>query len=69
MLIGTATNKINLCTNSLSTVKDANAEERIIKEGAKKQWATHKKDNDIAALSVVSWVFIDIWLLFTMYNL
>ena len=43
MLIGTATNKINLCTNSLSTVKDANAEERIIKEGAKTMSNTQKR--------------------------
>ena len=62
MLIGTATNKINLWINSLSIVKDATADESIINEGARKQWATHNKDNDTAALSLLNCDLIDIFL-------
>ncbi|MEL0201134.1 MAG: hypothetical protein VW892_00625 [Flavobacteriaceae bacterium] len=37
------------------------ADESIINEGARKQWATHNKDNDIAALSLLNCDFIDIF--------
>jgi hypothetical protein len=54
MLTGTAIKTINLWTTSLSKAKGRTPEDRIMKEGTKKQCTTQANDMVIANLSVVN---------------
>ena len=54
ILTGTAIKTINLCTTSLSNAKGKNPDDKIMKEGTKKQCTTHANDMVIANLSAVN---------------
>ncbi len=58
ILIGNVHNKINLWINSFSRKENKNPEEKIKREGVRKQWATQTADKVIASLSEVNCAFI-----------
>ena len=58
ILIGNEHNKSNLWINSLSREENKNPEEKIKREGVRKQWATQTADKVIASLSDVNCAFI-----------